>query len=136
MTDPAQESLPGTDVPSTVVPRNRRGRPKGARTLKLGALFADGLGDYRLYVMEEDGTLHPIPDSGGFTDCAETVRWLRHNGGREELMGRQVLALRALHLVRLAMQPTLQFKPRGKLPPRTKNAAPVAEPEPATVSTS
>jgi hypothetical protein len=114
MTDPVQEAIPGTDVPQEPV-RRRRGRPKGSKNPKAGTLFSDGLGDFRLYVIEETGQLTPVNESGGFPDRAAALRWLQQNGGREDLLGHQVLLSRALSLVRVAMKPTLQFKPRGKV---------------------
>jgi hypothetical protein len=85
--------------------------------------------------VEDGGQLTPVAESGGHQDCAVALRWLKTNGGREDLLGRQILVMRGLHLVRLAMQPQLQFKPRGKVAHRAKIApAPKVE-EPAAVST-
>lgn len=134
MTEPVQQSLVGTDVPPEPI-RPRRGRPRGAKSRKLGSLFSDGQGDYRLYVIEDSGALTPVSDAPGFDEGVKATAWLRQFGGREDLLGRSILVLRAMHMIRLAMAPILQFKPRPKLAkqPRAPQAMPAPEPE--TVST-
>lgn len=133
MTEPIQQAFPGTDVPSEVLTR-RRGRPPGARNRKLGSLFSDGQGDYRLYVAEDGGMLTPVTEAPGFLDAGKATVWLRANGGREDLLGRSILVIRAMHMIRIAMAPLLQFKPRPKVAPKARAAQPmqVAEPEPAS----
>lgn len=133
MTEAVQQSIPGTDVPPEAVRRPKRGRPRGASNRKLGSLFSDGGGDYRIYIIE-NGLLREAPEAGGFNDCASANAWLRANGGREDLLGQQILVVKAMYLVRIAMQPSLQFKPRGKLPAKVKPVEKQPEPEPASAS--
>jgi hypothetical protein len=133
MTEPIQGAIPGTDTPAEPV-RKRRGRPPGTFGRMRGTLFSDGMGDYRLYTIEADGVLHPVLEAPGFIDGKEGTAWLRKHGAREDLMGRDVLMVRGISVVRIEMAPALRFKPRGK-PPATKAKAlplPKREPEPAS----
>ncbi|HKO91868.1 MAG TPA: hypothetical protein VJU61_11980, partial [Polyangiaceae bacterium] len=98
-------------------------------------LFSDGGGDYRLYVSEDHGGLTPVSEAPGFDEAGKATEWLRQNGGREDLRGRQIMLIRALHVMRVAMSPTLQFKPRAKLPAKQRPAPAPAPAEPETVST-
>lgn len=135
MTEPTQQAIPGTDVPPETPPRVKRGRPVGAKTRKLGSLFSDGQGDYRLYVVEDNSSLTPVADAPGFAECSKATTWLREHGGREDLLGRSILVMRAMHMIRTALAPMLQFKPRPRMPAKGRQQAPTPAPEPETVST-
>lgn len=135
MTDPIQSSLPGTDVPSEPA-RRRRGRPLGGKNPQKGTLFSDGGGDFRLYVITDDGkSLATVAEQPGFTDSGQAARWLRQHGGREDLLGQTVIVMRGIAIIKIEMAPSLLFKPRGK-PPARKQSTKVEQPaEPEPVST-
>lgn len=134
MNDPIQTSIPGSDVPPEPV-RAKRGRPVGSKTRKTGSLFSDGQGDYRLFVVEEQtGGLTPVADAPGFFECQKATAWLRQFGGREDLLGRSILVIRAMHMIRTALAPMLQYKPRPKLAARPRAEKAVTAPEPEPVS--
>ncbi len=133
MTDPIQTSIPGTDVPPEPV-RKKRGRPKGYNNKVRGALFADGGHDYRIYLVEDDGRLAPVAESPGFPESVSARRWLKQNGGRDDLQGHTVIVIRGIFIARLELAPVLRVKPRGKLPGKVAKpaGAPAAEPEPVS----
>jgi hypothetical protein len=134
MTEPVQQTIPGTDSKPEAL-RPRRGRPRGAKARKLGSLFSDGMGDFRLYVIEDNGSLTPVDKAPGFDEGVKANDWLREFGGREDLVGRSILVMRAMFMIRLAMVPQLQFKPRPRLPKQPRAPQAMTAPEPETVST-
>lgn len=132
MSEPIQGAIPGTDVPSAPAKRPR-GRPRGPSNK--GALFADGGGDFRLYLVSPtDGSLSAIQEQPGFFDALTATRWLRAHGGRDDLLGQTVIVMRGIAIVKIEMAPSLLFKPRAKPPekPRRERPAPAPEPVAAT----